>query len=55
MATKLEVSKDCQALELNHFSNIYKESERENLGEILKVIQYFPRMVEAKDNEALSK
>jgi hypothetical protein len=42
-------------LGVKHFSYIFKEPERANIGEILKVISYFPRMLEDEDNEELFK
>jgi hypothetical protein len=40
-------------LGVKHFPYIFKEPERENIGEILKVVSYFPKMVEDEDNEEL--
>lgn len=38
---------------IRHFERLYQEPERANLAKILKVISFFPRMVNEEDNEVL--
>jgi hypothetical protein len=33
-------------LGVNHFQDIFKELERAKIGEVLKVVSHFPRMIE---------
>lgn len=42
-------------LGIKHFSNIFKDLVKSNLGETLKVIPSFPRMVEEEENEEFFK
>eukprot|EP01018_Ginkgo_biloba_P018081 Gb_04379 [translate_table: standard] len=47
------IIKDLAALGVQHFSGIFKEPDRANLGEIIKVVTYFLRMVGDEDNAML--
>jgi hypothetical protein len=40
-------------LGVQHFQHIYKEPVKENIGEIMKVVSYFPRMIEEEKNKSL--
>jgi hypothetical protein len=40
---------------VQYFNDIFKEHERENIGEIIRVVAYFPRMVDEEDNENMYK
>jgi hypothetical protein len=51
--TKVRGFKGLAELGVKHFEGIYKEPKRENLAEILKVISYFPRMINEELNEDL--
>eukprot|EP01018_Ginkgo_biloba_P002298 Gb_28324 [translate_table: standard] len=50
---KVRGFQDLAAFGVQHFSDIFKEPDRSNIGEIIKVATYFPRMVSDKDNAYL--
>jgi len=44
---------DSTNLRIHHFKEISKECDRENLGEILKIVSYFPIFVNGEENNIL--
>jgi hypothetical protein len=44
---------DLENMGVHHFKEIFKEPDRENLGEILKVVSYFPIFVNEEENNIL--
>ena len=51
--TKVRGFKGSVELGFKHFEGIYKEPKRTNFANILKVICYFPRMINEELNEDL--
>eukprot|EP01018_Ginkgo_biloba_P032610 Gb_14068 [translate_table: standard] len=50
---KVRGFKDLAAFAVQHFNELFKEPDRINIGEIIKVVTYFPRMVGNEDNAIL--
>jgi hypothetical protein len=40
-------------LDVNHYSNLFKEPTQSKMAEILKLIFLFPQLIEEEDNRAL--
>lgn len=40
-------------IEIHHFIDMFNEPTRANLSQILKLVSYFPRMVEYEENKDL--
>jgi hypothetical protein len=52
---KVQGFQELAELGVQYFNDIFREPERENIGEIIRVVAYFPRMVDEEDNENLYK
>ena len=50
---KVRIFQGLAYLGVAHIEHIYKDPNRENISEILKVVSYFPRLLEDKDNERM--